>query len=308
MARSVPPAADRRRTIALATAAGCALGARRRRGARARGPATGRDRDDAMLHGFTGLAADASTTSRSGSSPSSPTPCRTRCVGLVCIAVALARRRRCAGAGRRRRAGGLRVRRRTRSSTCSPQPRYVDWLGYGDQIDDASWPSGHGTAAMTLALCAVIVAPPAWRAVDRAGRLRVRVGLAYATLALTWHYPSDVFGGFLVAGLWVSLASWPARSRPTIRSRSPCRHSAGSSPRASPARSSPPRRSGWRLSASRDRPGRSRDARSPARSRSPHSRWRSCSATIVAASETTRPGRDALGAPRRARPRAPSRA
>ena len=31
------------------------------------------------------------------------------------------------------------------------------------------------------------------------------VGLAFATVALTWHYPSDLFGGFLVAGLWVAL-------------------------------------------------------------------------------------------------------
>ena len=32
------------------------------------------------------------------------------------------------------------------------------------------------------------------------------VGVAYAVLVLGWHYPSDVLGGFLVAGLWTSLA------------------------------------------------------------------------------------------------------
>jgi hypothetical protein len=32
------------------------------------------------------------------------------------------------------------------------------------------------------------------------------VALAYATLGLTWHYPSDVAAGLLVAGLWASLA------------------------------------------------------------------------------------------------------
>ena len=93
-----------------------------------------------------------------------------------------------------------------RSSTCWPQPRYADWLGYGGQIEAASWPSGHGTAAMTLALCAVLVSPPAWRAGVALVGLACTVALAYATLALTWHYPSDVLAGFLVAGLWVALA------------------------------------------------------------------------------------------------------
>ena len=41
------------------------------------------------------------------------------------------------------------------------EPRYADWLGFRDQIEAVSWPSGHGTAAMTLALCAVLVSAPA---------------------------------------------------------------------------------------------------------------------------------------------------
>jgi hypothetical protein len=32
------------------------------------------------------------------------------------------------------------------------------------------------------------------------------VGVGYAVLFPGWHYPSDVLGGFLVAGLWTSLA------------------------------------------------------------------------------------------------------
>ena len=88
-------------------------------------------------------------------------------------------------------------------------------------IAAASWPSGHSAAALALALCAVLLAPP---------RTRVPVALAGAAFALAvgvallvraWHMPSDVLGGYLVAALWAALAvaglrasarRWPARS------------------------------------------------------------------------------------------------
>jgi membrane-associated phospholipid phosphatase len=81
------------------------------------------------------------------------------------------------------------------------QPRLVDWLG-SNQVGDASWPSGHATAAMALALAGVLVARPGHR------RAAVAVGAAFAgavavaVLALAWHFPSDVLGGFLVAAAW----------------------------------------------------------------------------------------------------------
>ena len=69
---------------------------------------------------------------------------------------------------------------------------------------DASFPSGHATAAMSLALVAVIVAPRRWRgwvSVLAAGYAAcVGVGL----VALVAHYPSDVVGGYLVAGAWAA--------------------------------------------------------------------------------------------------------
>lgn len=84
-------------------------------------------------------------------------------------------------------------------------PRPQEWLGKG-QIAAASWPSGHATAAMALALCAVIAVPARWRpAAATAGGL-FALGVAYAILALGWHFPSDVIGGYLVAALWMSLA------------------------------------------------------------------------------------------------------
>jgi membrane-associated phospholipid phosphatase len=85
------------------------------------------------------------------------------------------------------------------------QPRFEAWLGV-HQIGAASWPSGHSTAAMTLALCAVLVAPAVLRPVVAllGGAFAAAVG--YAVLVLAWHFTSDVLGGFLMAGTWTALA------------------------------------------------------------------------------------------------------
>jgi membrane-associated phospholipid phosphatase len=78
-------------------------------------------------------------------------------------------------------------------------------MGY-TYIDPASWPSGHATAAVALVLCAVLVAPmwlrPAVAALG--GVFAVAVGCSL--LILAWHMPSDVFGGYLVASLWMAVA------------------------------------------------------------------------------------------------------
>jgi membrane-associated phospholipid phosphatase len=82
-----------------------------------------------------------------------------------------------------------------------PHPRLGE-VGIGA----ASWPSGHATAAAALAMCAVLVAP---------ARMRLRVAVLGAAFALgagcamlirEWHMPSDVLGGYLLAGLWTALA------------------------------------------------------------------------------------------------------
>jgi membrane-associated phospholipid phosphatase len=76
----------------------------------------------------------------------------------------------------------------------------------GWDIAPASWPSGHATAAMTLALCALLVVPLRLRGLVAAVGGLFTVAVAYSLLMLAWHMPSDVVGGFLVAALWVSLA------------------------------------------------------------------------------------------------------
>jgi membrane-associated phospholipid phosphatase len=78
-------------------------------------------------------------------------------------------------------------------------PRDLAWW---NPIINASWPSGHATAAMSLALCAVIVAPARWRPMVAAAMSAFAIAVCYSFLELGWHYPSDVLGGFLVAATW----------------------------------------------------------------------------------------------------------
>jgi membrane-associated phospholipid phosphatase len=84
-------------------------------------------------------------------------------------------------------------------------PRFSEWLGDG-QIAAASWPSGHATAAMTLALCGVLAAPARLRPAVAGLGACFAIAVSYAILALGWHFPSDVIGGFLVAAMWTLLA------------------------------------------------------------------------------------------------------
>jgi membrane-associated phospholipid phosphatase len=61
------------------------------------------------------------------------------------------------------------------------EPRFADGPSIYGQIE---WPSGHSTAAMTLALCAVMVSPPAVRAITALVGGAFATGVGYATLAL----------------------------------------------------------------------------------------------------------------------------
>ena len=72
-------------------------------------------------------------------------------------------------------------------------------------VDAASWPSGHATAAMSLALCSVLAVPARLRPLVAALGAAFAVAVSYSFLTLGWHYPSDVFGGFLVATAWTLL-------------------------------------------------------------------------------------------------------
>jgi membrane-associated phospholipid phosphatase len=83
--------------------------------------------------------------------------------------------------------------------------RFGEWLGHA-QINPASWPSGHSTAAMAIALCAVLVAPARFRPAVAAVGAVFAVAIAYSLITLGWHWPADVLGGFLVAATWTLVA------------------------------------------------------------------------------------------------------
>ncbi len=103
------------------------------------------------------------------------------------------------------------------------QPRASDWLGEG-QIAAAAWPSGHATASMTLGLCAVLASSPAARPTVAAIGALFAISVSYSILALGWHFPSDVIGGFFVASMWTLVAvailqAWPDHARAPEASR-----------------------------------------------------------------------------------------
>jgi membrane-associated phospholipid phosphatase len=65
-----------------------------------------------------------------------------------------------------------------------------------------SFPSGHTTAAASIAVALVIVAPAAHRLLAAAVGAGLAAGVGCSVVILGWHYPSDVLGGFLVVGAW----------------------------------------------------------------------------------------------------------
>jgi membrane-associated phospholipid phosphatase len=107
------------------------------------------------------------------------------------------------------------------------EPRYDAVLGLR-QVPQASFPSGHATASMALALCAILVAAPRFRPYVAALGAVFAIAVSYAFLTLGWHYPSDVLGGYLVAGAWTGVAvaalrfedaRWPARTGREVAGR-----------------------------------------------------------------------------------------
>ena len=83
-------------------------------------------------------------------------------------------------------------------------PRPITLLEF-PVVAAASWPSGHATAVMSLALCSVLAAQARLRPFVAALGAAFAVAVCYSFLELGWHYPSDVLGGFLVAAAWTLL-------------------------------------------------------------------------------------------------------
>jgi membrane-associated phospholipid phosphatase len=80
-------------------------------------------------------------------------------------------------------------------------PRYGGVVD-GAHVDPAAFPSGHATAAMSLALAGVLVAPPRARPLAAVLGAAFAITLSFSIISLGWHFPSDVAGGFLLATGW----------------------------------------------------------------------------------------------------------
>ncbi|GAC1317230.1 MAG: hypothetical protein NVSMB25_04510 [Thermoleophilaceae bacterium] len=95
--------------------------------------------------------------------------------------------------------------------------RSAPWLE--QQVDPASWPSGHASAALALALAVVLVAPAGVRRPLALAGAAFVVMLAASTLAFGGHFPSDLIGGYLVTAvcalLALALTRSPSRSTPS---------------------------------------------------------------------------------------------
>ncbi|CAA9525031.1 MAG: hypothetical protein AVDCRST_MAG67-3559 [uncultured Solirubrobacteraceae bacterium] len=98
-------------------------------------------------------------------------------------------------------------------------PRALELRGV-QMIYHGSWPSGHSTASMSLALCFVLVVGPRLRPLAAVIGAGYAIAVGYALVALGYHLPSDVFGGYLVAATFTLVG---AAVLATLEERAPAR-------------------------------------------------------------------------------------
>jgi hypothetical protein len=69
---------------------------------------------------------------------------------------------------------------------------------------DNTFPSGHSTVAMSLAVAAVLVAPRRWRGTAALAGVVYAAAVGSAVLVARWHRPSDAVGAAFVAVAWAA--------------------------------------------------------------------------------------------------------
>lgn len=100
-------------------------------------------------------------------------------------------------------------------------PRALELRGV-QMIYHGSWPSGHSTASMSLALCLVLVVGPQLRPLAALVGAGYAIAVGYALVVLGYHLPSDVFGGYLVAATFALVG---AAALAALEARAPVRAS-----------------------------------------------------------------------------------
>jgi len=109
--------------------------------------------------------------------------------------------------------------------------RHVD-LSATRLPDAGSWPSGHGAAAMLLALGAILVAGQRLRAVTALVGLGYALGVGIALVALDAHLPSDIVAAYLVAAVFTAAG---AAAYAVLRRHAPQAEPGARSPLVAPA-------------------------------------------------------------------------
>jgi membrane-associated phospholipid phosphatase len=79
-------------------------------------------------------------------------------------------------------------------------PRFPPIFDY--PVGPDALPSGHATAAMSLALAGVLVAPRRARPFAAVVGAVLALGVGAAVIGVGWHFPSDVIAGYLLATAW----------------------------------------------------------------------------------------------------------
>lgn len=88
-------------------------------------------------------------------------------------------------------------------------------------IAPEAFPSGHATASMALAIALVVVVPNRLRPAAAVVGAGFTIGVSFSIVALGWHFPSDVVGGYLLATGWALVLLAALRA---LQARYPERH------------------------------------------------------------------------------------
>jgi membrane-associated phospholipid phosphatase len=72
----------------------------------------------------------------------------------------------------------------------------------GDPFEPNTFPSGHTTAAASIAVAYAFVLPAALRDLTLTLGVAFALAVGASVVVIGWHYPSDVLGAYLVVACW----------------------------------------------------------------------------------------------------------
>lgn len=89
----------------------------------------------------------------------------------------------------------------------------------GDPFEPNTFPSGHTTAAASVAVAYAFAMPAALRNLTLAVGAAFALAVGISVVAIGWHYPSDVLGAYLVVACWGFAVLTAMRAIPPRRPR-----------------------------------------------------------------------------------------